>query len=225
MPVSQLPLPVALADGARFENFFSTVNTEAHAAVRALTGGVLFLCGETGAGKTHLLLSAFRSASEQQRHAWYLSLTEPGNGAEPLAQIDGEGLCCIDDVHGAARDAEAERALLSLYERCRERGGALLASAPSAPMTVGFALRDLATRLASGTVYRLRPLDEPGKAAALRLRARRRGFELSDDVIRYVLTRYARDTKSLFALLDRLDDASLIAQRRITIPFLQQLER
>jgi len=72
-------------------------------------------------------------------------------------------------------------------------------------------------------VFQLHPLDEEGKTAALRARARARGLELSEDVAAYLMRRFARDTHSLFALLDRLDAASLIAKRRITIPFLREL--
>jgi DnaA family protein len=57
----------------------------------------------------------------------------------------------------------------------------------------------------------------------LQLRARQRGFELPDDVAHYLLRRAPRDPASLFALLDRLDYASLAAQRKLTIPFVREL--
>jgi DnaA family protein len=84
-------------------------------------------------------------------------------------------------------------------------------------------LPDLASRLASGAAFRLRELDDAGKIAALQQRALRRGFEMPDAVAGYLLGRYARDTHSLFALLERLDHASLEAKRRLTIPFVREL--
>ena len=42
-----------------------------------------------------------------------------------------------------------------------------------------------------------------------------------DETGRYLLTRFSRDTHSLFRLLDELDQASLSAQRRLTIPFVR----
>jgi DnaA family protein len=58
----------------------------------------------------------------------------------------------------------------------------------------------------------------------MRLRARNRGFELPEEVARYVLRRYPRDAQSLFELLDRIDRASLATQRRVTISLVRDLE-
>jgi DnaA family protein len=57
----------------------------------------------------------------------------------------------------------------------------------------------------------------------LRLRASRRGLDLSDEAAVYLLHRVPRDLHSLFGVLDQLDDASLAAQRRLTIPFLREV--
>ena len=73
-------------------------------------------------------------------------------------------------------------------------------------------------------MYQLQPLTDAEKIAALRLRAQRRGLEMTEEVANYLLTRFPRDTPSLFALLDKLDTATLAAQRRLTIPFLRSLE-
>jgi DnaA family protein len=48
---------------------------------------------------------------------------------------------------------------------------------------------------------------------------------LDDNVLDWLFARYPRDLGALLDLLDRLDQASLAAQRRITIPFLRELLR
>jgi len=48
-----------------------------------------------------------------------------------------------------------------------------------------------------------------------------RGLELPDDTAQFLLRRFPRDLPSLFALLDTLDAASLVEQRRLTIPFVK----
>jgi DnaA family protein len=70
-------------------------------------------------------------------------------------------------------------------------------------------------------VYQLRDLDDAGRIEALRLRAAQRGLHLPHDTGEYLLRRMPRDLPSLFELLDYLDEASLIAQRRMTIPFIR----
>ncbi|MDE2089589.1 MAG: hypothetical protein KGJ12_06170, partial [Gammaproteobacteria bacterium] len=91
----------------------------------------------------------------------------------------------------------------------------------SPPAELGLRLPDLVSRLGGGPVYALRALDDEAKLAALRLRAMGRGFELPEEVGRYLLRRCPRELGALFNLLDRLDRASLAAQRRLTIPFIK----
>ena len=67
----------------------------------------------------------------------------------------------------------------------------------------------------------MRELDEAGRIEALRLRAAQRGLQLPSETLDYLLKRMPRDLRSLFDILDALDEASLVAQRRLTIPFIR----
>jgi DnaA family protein len=140
------------------------------------------------------------------------------------------GLCRSIEINGYTFDhaghvmASQEPYVLALYERLRAQGGMLILAASASPVAIGLKLADLATRLAAGLVYQLQPLSDAEKISALRLRAQRRGLEMTEEVANYLLTRFPRDMHSLFALLDRLDTATLAAQRRLTIPFLRGLE-
>ncbi len=58
---------------------------------------------------------------------------------------------------------------------------------------------------------------------ALQLRARQRGFELPEDVGRFLLKRLDREMRTLFMTLDQLDRASITAQRKLTIPFVKDI--
>ena len=84
-------------------------------------------------------------------------------------------------------------------------------------------LPDLQSRLSWGPVLQLKELDDADKMAALQLRAKGRGFDLPDEVAQFLMRRSPRDMSSLFALLDRLDEASLVQQRKLTIPFVRNL--
>ncbi len=84
-------------------------------------------------------------------------------------------------------------------------------------------LPDLGSRFSASAVFQLRVLDEVEQQAALQLRARVRGFELPEETSRWLQRRYPRDMSKLYELLDTLDEAALIAQRRLTIPFIKQV--
>ena len=49
------------------------------------------------------------------------------------------------------------------------------------------------------------------------------GFEISAQVGHFLLTHYERDLPGLWVLLTKLDQASLAAKRKLTIPFLKQI--
>jgi len=231
----QLALNLKLRDASSFENYFVARNREAverlQHAVRNL-GSVphapaswLYLWGEPGTGKTHLLEAACRAAQEQGHAPLYVPLADKADFTTALLEdVEQVPLVCVDDVDAIAGDATWEAALFALYEHLRAHGGMLMLAARSSPAAIGLKLADLSTRLTAGLVYQLQPLSDAEKIAALRLRAQRRGLEMTEEVANYLLTRFPRDMHSLFALLDKLDTATLAAQRRLTIPFLRGLE-
>lgn len=229
---TQLALNLRLRDASSFENFFVGRNREpfdllarAAQAVASFPAGGLYLWGEGGTGKTHLLEATCRAAQAAGRHPVYLPLRQHAEWLPAMLEdVEQGGFVCVDDVQAIAGVLHWERALFALYERLRAERGVLIVAARSGPGALGLALADLATRLAAGLVYPLQPLTDPEKIEALRLRARLRGFELTEEVANYLLTRHPRDLHTLFALLDRLDAATLAAQRRLTIPFLRSLE-
>jgi DnaA family protein len=233
-PRRQLALNLKLRDTSSFENFLVGRNREAVERLRQVLRDLahaphapaswLYLWGENGCGKTHLLEAACRAAQAAGLTSIYIPLAEKNSFSPALLEdVEQTALVCVDGIAHIAGDTIWEAALFALYERLRAQGGMLVVAAPASPMALGLKLPDLATRLAAGLVYQLHALSDEEKIAALRLRAERRGMEMGEDVARYLLTRYPRDLHSLFALLDRLDTATLAAQRRLTIPFLRDL--
>lgn len=231
----QLALNLRLRDASSFENYFVARNREAverlQHTVRGMSGAPqapaswLVLWGEPGTGKTHLLEAACRAAQELGHAPLYVPLAEKANFTTALLEdVEQVPLVCVDDVDAIAGDSAWEAAVFALYERLRAHGGMLVLAARASPAAIGLKLADLATRLSAGLVYQLQPLSDEEKIAALRLRAQRRGLEMTEEVAIYLLTRFPRDMHSLFALLDKLDSATLAAQRRLTIPFLRDFE-
>lgn len=222
----QLPLPMMLDPGTDFDGFLTCANAAAVEALRSSALGtqtpVLFLHGAGGTGKSHLLQSAFRAAKAAERRAVYLPM-EQAVLLDPSAieDFDRYQLVCVDDVHRIAGAEPWQRALLTLIDGLKQRGGSFVAGARNAPSAIKRLLPDLASRLSWGPVYHLEPLSDADKITALQQRAQRRGFELPDDTAKFLLTRLQRDMATLCATLDALDTASLVAQRKVTVPFVK----
>ncbi|MCZ7597607.1 MAG: DnaA regulatory inactivator Hda [Gammaproteobacteria bacterium] len=221
----QLAMPFPVPPRRNLDDFFPGPNEEVLAVVRraaqARSALVVYLHGPAGTGRSHLLQGAASLARLDGRDSAYLPVGQPGIGREMLAGIDAGGLACLDDLERLGGDADLERAVLDLFERCRQSGGSLLAAAAGPPAAIGIRLPDLVSRPAGSLVYRLRPLSDPERAEALRWEARRRGLELAPATVEWLMRRVPRETGALFALLDRIDKSSLEEGRRVTIPFLR----
>ncbi|MDQ2972037.1 MAG: DnaA regulatory inactivator Hda [Rhodanobacteraceae bacterium] len=226
MTARQLPLGLRWPSHQRLDAFLPDDNPAALQLVRAsVESGVgLFLQGAHGAGKTHLLIGACRAAVEAGRNARYLPLASlPAPRAAAVAGVDSGGLIAIDDVQAIAGDNDAERALFDLYHRASDHHATLLFAGSGAPAHLGLILPDVVSRLSACTQCVLRAMDESGRRAVLQARACQRGLQLDDNVLDWLFARQPRDLGALIALFERLDHAALVAQRRVTIPFLRGL--
>ena len=64
---------------------------------------------------------------------------------------------------------------------------------------------------------------QPDKIDLLQRRAAARAFHLPHDVAEYLVKRVRRDLPYLIALLEKLQNATLAEQRKLSIPFVKSL--
>ena len=223
----QLPLGIRLRPASTFAGFVAGANAEAVAYLSSHDVGGAYVWGAHGTGKTHLLQAMCHGAAEGGARACYLPLAQ-AEGLAPgvLEGLETLALVCIDDLQAIAGDDAWEHALFTLFNGLKEAGGRLACAADRSPRALGLRLADLGSRLSWGPVFQLHALDDDGLMEAMRLRARALGLEMPEEVARYLIRRCVRDTHALFAVLEGLDDASLSARRRLTVPFVKEvLER
>src|SRR3954465_2811581 len=193
----QLPLEISPPAAPSLDNFVAGANAEALAAVRSLAAGALreaivYLWGERGSGRTHLLRAAAR--------------------ANPA-------LVVADDVE--TLDAAAQQALFNAINAARDGQMPVLAAGGAPPAQLQLR-DDLRSRLGWGLVYQLRAPSDEEKAGYLRAEAHRRGLRLPDEVLAYPLSPLPRDLASLNAVLEALDRHSLARQRPLTVPLVRE---
>ncbi len=217
--MKQLALGVRLRADAVFASYWPGLNAEVVAALQTPGTAPLWLWGAYGSGRTHLLQAVCAAAGEA---AAYFPLDRSLDlPAEALAGFERSPVLCIDDVDAVAGDLEWERALFRLFNEAAELRTRLIFAAAAPPRQGNWALEDWRSRAAACVVYQVRELDDDGRLEALRLRAAQRGLQLPHETSEFLLKRMPRDLRSLFDILDELDEASLIAQRRLTIPFIR----
>lgn len=223
----QIPLKLRLQSHMTFDDFFAGPNVELTTRLKAAclgrdAEGAIYLWGAAGSGKSHLLQAACEMATQNNITPLYLPLRELlAESTQMLDELEQLSLICIDDVDAVAGNLAWETALFHLFNRAFDRGTQLVFSANVAPAYLATTLPDLASRLAWGFVYHVLDLNDEERVLALQKTARQRGFDLPESVAIYLMRRFPRDTKSMYAMLNDLDQASLSAQRKLTVPFIK----
>lgn len=222
--MSQLALPLRLADHAVFESFLRTGNEALVSVLEQLADGKgqgCWLWGPAATGKTHLLQAVSERAGDRSVYVPLRMLSNAGPAI--LDGLASRDLICIDDIDSVAGNPEWEGALFDLCNQILDADRILVVSAMMSPRECPVALPDLQSRLVRLPAFQLQPLEEGARVQALQLRAKHRGLDLPDDTARFLLHRSRRDMASLYAVLDKLDLEALRAKRRLTIPFVKDV--
>src|SRR5262245_38411844 len=197
--MNQLLLELEPPPAPTLANFVVGRNRAAVDAIARLAAapGVVYLWGEGGSGKSHLIAAARAAAGEAS-------------------------LAAFDDADRLAAAAQVEA--FDVFNRLRAAGGSVIAAGTVPP--AGLALReDLRSRLLSGLVFQLQPLADEEKAAALAAHAAARGMKLPRDAVDHLLARLPRDLGTQFAVLDAVDRYSLALKRPVTLPLVREALR
>ncbi|MFC3034593.1 DnaA regulatory inactivator Hda [Pseudoalteromonas fenneropenaei] len=228
MEPMQMALPVTLPDDETYVSYFGgeqsleVSHLKSAFAAREKQFQFTYLCGLADSGKSHLLYATCVYAQDLGLSTMLLSLREVLDyGPAVLDGLENLDVVCIDDMQLVAGYEQWEKGLFNFFNRFNEPGKLLVIAADLLPNMLNLVLPDLESRLTWGTTFQIRSMSDDDKAEALVKRAKMRGLELSDDCARFLLTRLSRDMRALLDVLDKLDHASMAAQRKLTIPFIK----
>ncbi|KAF1043179.1 DnaA regulatory inactivator Hda [Xylophilus sp.] len=225
VPLKQLALDIGIAQPPTIARFFAGANGAAlthlqqwldpHGAAQPVP---LYLWGESGSGKTHLLRAAYEALRADGSPIGWL---DPSVHNPPPCDEDWQAVL-LDDVHlyDAAQQQRAFNWFVNALAPAEGVPRRVLATGSLPPADLKLR-EDLRSRLGWGHVFQLHLLDELARRAVLRQEADARGIVLGDEVVDFMLNRFSRDLGSLMTLLDHLDDFALRAQRAVTVPLLK----
>lgn len=228
--MQQLPLDIEIKAESTFGNFVAggEANSQLVSILQQTAQGqsdFIFVYGEPGTGRTHLLQAFTHSFSEVFPHKLVAYLPLDNQQLVP-AMVDGLAgfdAVCLDGIEYCLGDKAWETAFFNLYNQLKEQGKTFIISANRSPQNLEFSLADLKSRLSAMLIHAIQPLSDDNKRRFLQTKAKERGLELSEDVATYLLSRQQRDLPHLIEMLEQLDHASLQAKRRLTIPFVKQV--
>ncbi len=220
---NQIPLSFQAPENASFNNFIAGENQQLIFSLKNNDESLIFLWGDSGSGKTHLLQALSSQYQQNGLNALYIPLQMsdefPPELLEGLEMMD---LVCLDDIHSIMGHQEWEHALFHFFNKIRENNGRLILAANNSAVNLDIQLADLKSRLSWGLTYQTKNLSDKDIIKVLKLRADQRGFEMTDDTANYLFKRASRDMSILITLLEKLDYESLSEQRKLTIPFIKR---
>lgn len=226
--MNQLTLKIALLDGFDFDSFYPMhQNRDALALLHSTfwqSFQQVFLYGDQGSGKSHLLQACCYKAQESSESASYLSLKQLAPyGVRVLEGLDRCALLAIDDLDHIIGNLEWETAVFHLINRCRQNSQPLLFAAQTSPHQINCLLPDLGSRLIWGPAYRIYSLDPASALEAFKWRAYKRGLQIPEHIIKYIKKKFPQDIQVLMYILNQLDKASLHKGRKITRNLIQEI--
>ncbi|MFU8798316.1 MAG: DnaA regulatory inactivator Hda [Gammaproteobacteria bacterium] len=216
--MQQLPLNLRLRETATFDNFYAGQNQQILTYLKLHDHLSAYLWGKPGTGRSHLLQAACHQVNQRGYTTAYVPLAKLS--PDILVGMENMQLICIDDIDIIAGDKAWEEALFHFYNKTHNQ---FLIAGNTIPDQLKLALPDLTSRLNACVRFQLLALKDDEKRTVLQQRAKARGLILSLEVGDFLLHHYSRDMSALCDVLEKLDEASLIAQRKLTIPFIKTI--
>lgn len=224
----QVPLQFEFQSHQTFASYYAGQNGEIVGQLQSLAAPngeqQLYIWGDTGSGKSHLLQACCQHAKAIGMDPFYLCLTAARLPPPAVLEgLDDMALVCLDDLPVLAGRADWQQALFNFYNRHRQNGHKLVLAADCPPKFLPFELLDLKTRMGWGLTLKIQSLRDDQLISALNHKAHFLGFDIPASVGRFLLNHYVHDLPALWLLLDKIDQATLAAKRKLTVPFLKQI--
>ncbi len=224
----QLLLPVSINASQTFDSF---VNSEDELLIEQLKQAVatsdftsLYIAGSQGAGKTHLLNACCHAANELEKTSILLPLEQMlSMSPQVLDGIENIDLVCIDNIELIKGNMDWQKAIFNLFNSLMQSNGTLVVAGSDTSNNLKLELPDLVSRMQWATPYQLHQLSEQDKTVALIHHAHLMGFELSEDVAKFMLSRLPRKMDFLMQALNTLAKQSIEKQRVVTVPFVKEV--
>jgi DnaA family protein len=192
-----------------------------------------YLWGPPGSGKTHIL-EAVRQVLADRPHE-KVQILNPNVLLLDQQDIDDGGVevvenkgvftnptatvFILDDVD--QYDEHHQRAAFQYFITAQTNQAWVLAAGHMPPAQLAVR-EDLRSRLAWGHVFGLNLPTETQCGEVLQRAAKERGLQLSEDLLRFMLSRFSRQLSDLLFLLEDLDAYALQTQRPLTVPLLKE---
>jgi chromosomal replication initiator protein len=214
-------------------------NRLAHASCVAVsqspgnTYNPLFLYGNSGLGKTHLLHAVCCEANQQLDHAViqflscegfvnrFIRAIETGNLAGFQSQFRTVDMLVIDDVQFLREREQSQEEFFHTFNALYNNSKQIILSADSPPGKIPSLEERLISRFNWGLVARIDPPSYETRVAIVQKKAHLRGLSVSDEVAEYVARKIHANIRELEGALTTLYAVATTVGKEITLELAQ----
>ncbi|HCR52463.1 TPA: chromosomal replication initiator protein DnaA [Candidatus Kaiserbacteria bacterium] len=206
-----------------FDTFvIGSFNNLAYAAAQAalerpgITYNPLFIYGDTGRGKTHLIQAIGNQYKKQYpgRKVYYLTsekfvidytdAVQAGTANRFKDKYRHYDLLIMDDVQFLSKKERSEEELFHLFNALHDTNKQIIFSSDRAPVAIPDIAERLKGRLASGMSVDIGEPDPESRMAIARKKAASHGVILSDEVVEYVASTMSGSIRELEGMVNSI---------------------
>ncbi len=230
-----------LNDDYTFDHFVvGPGNRLAHAASLAvaecpgITYNPLFIHGDVGLGKTHLLQAICHATKEQNAQAGimyiscetfvnhFIEAVERGAMKQFRFRYRHVDLLVIDDIQFLGERERTQEEFFHTFNTLYQTQKQIILSADCSPSEIPSLENRLVSRFNSGLVARIDMPCLETRMAIIRKKARLRCIEVPEEVVSLIATQIASNIRDLEGALVKLDALSQTRNGRIDLPLAQE---
>jgi chromosomal replication initiator protein len=223
-----------------FENFVvGPSNRLAHASCVAVsqspgdTYNPLFIYGNSGLGKTHLLHAVCFEAQRRLNNAViqflscedfvnrFIRAIEEGNTAGFQSQFRTVDVLVIDDVQFLREREHSQEEFFHTFNALYNNGKQIILSADSAPGKIPSLEERLISRFNWGLVTRIDPPSYETRVAIVQKKAHVRGLNISDEIAGYIARKVHANIRELEGALTSIYAVATTTGREIDLELVQ----
>ncbi len=209
--------------GYTFDRFIvGSSNKFAHAAAMAVarnpgkTYNPLFIYGNSGLGKTHLLLAIGQDIHERepQKQIAYIKGEEfmnqmvksikNGTAEEFRTKYRNVDLFLVDDIQFIAGKQSTQDEFFHTFNNIYESGNQIVITSDRPPLEMSLLDDRLRTRFEGGLMADIQPPDLETRMAITRNKAAQLGLILSDEAVEYIATKITANIRQLEGVIKKL---------------------
>jgi chromosomal replication initiator protein len=189
----------------------------------------LFLYGQSGLGKTHLLHAIAHQVRQENDRAvielltceefvhQFIQAIQQGDMMSFQCRIRAADLLVIDDVQFLCDSEQSQEEFFHTFNALYNSGNQIVLSADKPPAEIPGVEARLISRFNWGLVARIDPPTFETRVAILQRKAQLRGFQISDDVAEYLAKHIQANIRELEGALTTIYALAMTEQGPLTV--------